>query len=54
MAGLAGLEAMLQSRLRYAALQGSVEIVARVVEGADARIVPVAAWPVEAGEDLAG
>jgi metal-dependent HD superfamily phosphatase/phosphodiesterase len=51
MAGLAGLEAMLQARLRYAALQGSVEFVARVVEGGDARVVPVVAWPIDAAND---
>jgi metal-dependent HD superfamily phosphatase/phosphodiesterase len=48
LAGLAGLEAMLQSRLRFSGLQDSVELVARVVVGDDARLLPVFAWPVAA------
>jgi metal-dependent HD superfamily phosphatase/phosphodiesterase len=45
LAGVAGLETMFQSRLRFSGLQDSVEIVARVVVGGDARLLPVVTWP---------
>jgi metal-dependent HD superfamily phosphatase/phosphodiesterase len=43
-AGLANLEAMLQSRLRHSGLDGLVEIVGRVDGKGDSQLVPLHAW----------
>lgn len=52
-AGLAGLETTLQSRLRFSGLHDSVELLARVVGGGEARLLPISAWP-NAGADQPG